>query len=160
MTRVYLGVGSNIDREKHVRNALVALANLFGQLTLSKVYESEAVGFEGDSFYNLVVGLETDLPVAELQAAIKQIEDDNGRERSGPKFSPRTLDIDVLTYGDFVGIDSGVSLPRDEITKNAFVLLPLSEIAATELHPELKLSYAALWEAYDKSKQKLWAIQF
>ena len=160
MTRVYLGVGSNIAREKHVRNALVALADLFGQLTLSKVYESESVGFQGDSFYNLVVGLETDLPVAELQAAIKKIEDDNGRERNGPKFSSRTLDIDVLTYGDFVGTESGVTLPRDEITKNAFVLLPLSEIAATELHPELKLSYSALWEAYDKSKQKLWAIQF
>lgn len=159
MARVYLSLGSNIERHKHIRNALQALSGLYGQLALSNVYESEAVGFEGDNFYNLVVGFDTDLSVAELQTQIKQIEDDNGRLRDGPKFSARTLDIDILTYGDFTGVDSGVQLPRDEITKNAFVLLPLSEIAAEELHPELGLSYQELWLQYDKSKQKLWAIQ-
>lgn len=159
MTRVYLSLGSNIERHKHIRNALQTLSGLYGQLALSNVYESEAVGFEGDNFYNLVVGFDTDLSVAELQTQIKQIEDDNGRLRDGPKFSARTLDIDILTYGDFTGVDSGVQLPRDEITKNAFVLLPLSEIAPEELHPELGLSYQELWLQYDKSKQKLWAIQ-
>ncbi|PIE40954.1 MAG: 2-amino-4-hydroxy-6-hydroxymethyldihydropteridine diphosphokinase [Gammaproteobacteria bacterium] len=159
MVRVYLSLGSNIERETHIRNALQALSGLYGQLVLSNVYESEAVGFVGDNFYNLVVGFDTDLPVGELQAQIKQIEDDNGRLRDGPKFSARTLDIDILTYGDFVGVDSGVQLPRDEITKNAFVLLPLSEIAGSELHPQLGESYQDLWAAYDKLQQKLWAIQ-
>lgn len=158
MARVYLSLGSNIEREQHIRNALQALSALYGQLVLSKVYESEAVGFEGDNFYNLVVGFDTDLPVADLQAQIKQIEDDNGRLRDGPKFSARTLDIDILTYADFVGVDSGVTLPRDEITKNAFVLLPLSEIAPEEMHPELNESYQKLWLDYDKSRQKLWAV--
>ncbi|MDX1693259.1 MAG: 2-amino-4-hydroxy-6-hydroxymethyldihydropteridine diphosphokinase [Ketobacteraceae bacterium] len=159
MTRVYLSLGSNIDRHKHIRNALHELSALFGHLVLSTVYESEAVGFAGDHFYNLVVGLDTDLSIGELQAEIKRIEDDNGRVRGGPKFSSRTLDIDILTYGDFVGEEAGVTLPRDEITKNAFVLLPLSEVAPDELHPELNKSFQTLWEEYDKSRQKLWPVQ-
>lgn len=159
MSRVYLSLGSNIDRHKHIRNALHELSGLFGQLLLSQVYESEAVGFEGDPFYNLVVGLDTEFSIGELQAQIKRIEDDNGRVRGGPKFSSRTLDIDILTYGDFAGEEDGVVLPRDEITKNAFVLLPLSEIAGEEIHPELDKSYKTLWEEYDKSKQKLWPVQ-
>ena len=159
MTRVYLSLGSNIERHRHIRNALQALSELFGHLMLSTVYESEAVGFEGDPFYNLVVGLDTDLSISQLQTEIKRIEDDNGRQRGGPKFSSRTLDIDILTYGDFVGVESGVELPRDEITKNAFVLLPLSEIAGGEEHPQLKQTYSALWQAYDKSRQKLWPVQ-
>lgn len=159
MSRVYLSLGSNIDRAKHIRNALHELSALFGHLTLSTVYESEAVGFEGDHFYNLVVGLDTDKPIADLQTDIKRIEDDNGRVRGGPKFSSRTLDIDILTYADFVGVEAGVSLPRDEITKNAFVLLPLSEIAGDDIHPELNKSYKTLWQEYDKSKQKLWPVQ-
>lgn len=159
MSRVYLSLGSNIDRHKHIRNALHELSALFGQLLLSQVYESEAVGFEGDPFYNLVVGLDTEFSIGELQAQIKRIEDDNGRVRGGPKFSSRTLDIDILTYCDFAGEEDGVVLPRDEITKNAFVLLPLSEIAGDEIHPELDKSYKTLWEEYDKSKQKLWPVQ-
>lgn len=159
MTRVYLSLGSNIDREKHIRNGLQALSALFGELILSQVYESEAVGFAGDPFFNLVVGLTTEMTIADLQSQIKQIEDDNGRDRQGPKFSSRTLDIDILTYGDFVGEEAGVILPRDEITENAFVLLPLSEIAGHELHPQLDVSYQALWQNYDKSRQKLWPVQ-
>jgi 2-amino-4-hydroxy-6-hydroxymethyldihydropteridine diphosphokinase len=69
------------------------------------------------------------------------------------------LDIDILTYGDFVGVEAGVELPRDEITKNAFVLLPLSGIAPAVLHPQLKKSYADLWVDYDQGSQSLWKIE-
>ncbi|GGY61610.1 2-amino-4-hydroxy-6-hydroxymethyldihydropteridine diphosphokinase [Cellvibrio zantedeschiae] len=158
MTHVFLGLGSNLEREKNIRAGLAALESLFGELVLSKVYESESVGFKGSHFYNMVVSLKTDLSIACLSEALKKIEDDHGRVRTGPKYSPRTLDIDILTYGDFVGVEAGIELPRAEITQNAFVLLPLSEIAPQKLHPQLKKSYADLWQAYDQGCQALWPI--
>lgn len=160
MTQVFLGLGSNLEREKNIRAGLTALQSVFGHLVLSKVYESESVGFKGSHFYNLVVSLETDLTIAGLSEVLKKIEDDHGRVRTGPKYSPRTLDIDILTYGNFVGVEAGVELPRAEIAQNAFVLLPLSEIAPQQLHPQLKKSYADLWQAYDHSRQALWSIEF
>ncbi len=160
MTQVFLGLGSNLEREKNIRAGLLALKDVFGDLTLSQVYESESVGFKGSNFYNLVVSLQTDLTIAELSNTLKKIEDKNGRVRTGPKYSPRTLDIDILTYGDFVGVEAGVDLPRAEIIENAFVLLPLSELAPHELHPTLQKTYADLWASYDPNAQLLWRIDF
>lgn len=159
MARVYIGIGSNIEREKHILAALDALQRWFSTLILSSVYESEAVGFDGSPFYNLVVGIDTQQSVAELSASFKQLEADNGRRRDVPKFSGRTLDLDILTYDDQVGTIGGVELPRGEILKNAFVLLPLAEIAPDQLHPVLKESYQSLWQAYDRD-QKLWPVNF
>jgi len=159
MVIVYLSLGSNVAREFHICAALDALAERFGTLRISSVYESEAVGFAGEAFYNLVVGLETDLGLASLVAFLKQLEDANGRDRSQPKFSARTLDIDVLLYGDQVGEVAGIRLPRAEITENAFVLRPLAEIAPDVLHPELKQTLGEMWRAY-RSPQKLWPIDF
>ena len=136
MPRVYLGLGSNIDRERNIRAALHALEAAFEPLLISPVYESESVGFAGSNFYNLVVGIDTDLSVGELAAFLHGIEDANGRVRGGPKFAPRTLDIDILTYGNACGEIDGVQLPRDEILKNAFVLRPLADIAPNDRHPE------------------------
>jgi len=160
MAQVYVSIGSNIDRDYYISQALDALHKYFGKLNVSSVYESEAVGFVGDNFYNLVAGFVTELPLDELSPLLKKIEDENGRCRKGPKFSGRTLDIDILTYDDLVGVHHGVQLPRDEITKNAFVLWPLAEIAAEVVHPELRVAYAEMWSNYDKSQQKLWSIDF
>lgn len=160
MPRVYLSLGSNIDRERHLRAALQELEERYGPLLISTVYESEAVGFAGDNFYNLVVGLDTDLGVGELAAELRAIEAAHGRERGGPRFAPRTLDIDILTYGNACGEIDGIHLPRDEILKNAFVLRPLADIAPNDRHPETVRPYAEHWEAYDHSRQKLWPIDF
>lgn len=160
MAKVYVSIGSNIDQQNHIRNCLDALIEHFGELTLSSIYESEAVGFEGDNFYNLVAGLCTDLGVGELSRLLREIESENGRKRTGPKFSARTLDIDILTYDDFVGTQDGVELPREEILENAFVLLPLAELAPAETHPATGRTYAELWQAYDQSRQKLWKVDF
>lgn len=160
MPRVYLGLGSNIDRETHIRAALHALEEAFGLLLVSPVYESESVGFAGSHFYNLVVGIDTELPVGELSALLRGIEEANGRVRGGPKFAPRTLDIDILTYGNACGEIDGVQLPRDEILRNAFVLRPLADIAPNDRHPETVRPYLEHWEAYDKNRQKLWPIDF
>ncbi|RYY74241.1 MAG: 2-amino-4-hydroxy-6-hydroxymethyldihydropteridine diphosphokinase [Gammaproteobacteria bacterium] len=160
MTHVFLGLGSNLNREKNIRAGLDALNNKFGRLICSRVFESESVGFRGSHFYNLVVSLQTELAIADLSETIKKIEDNHGRVRTGPKYRPQTLDIDILTYGNFVGVESGIELPRAEITKNAFVLLPLSEIAPNELHPQFKKTYSELWSEYDQSSQVLWPIDF
>lgn len=159
MPQVLLSLGSNIDRYRHLSAALDALQHAYGELLISPVYESEAVGFEGDHFLNLVVGLHTDLSVGALSGQLKAIEDCNGRQRGGPKFSARTLDIDILTYDDLVGCFDGVVLPRDEITQNAFVLKPMADIVPHGRHPSLQLTYAAMWQDYNRP-QKLWPVDF
>lgn len=158
--RVYLSLGSNIEREKHILACLDALAEHFGQLTISPVYESESVGFEGDNFYNLVVGIDSALSVGELAVIMRDIETANKRSRAGPKFGPRTLDIDILTCGELSGRVDGVALPRDEVTENAFVLLPLVDIAANEKHPVSGKAYCDIAKDFTGSKQKLWRIDF
>ncbi|MFA5493636.1 MAG: 2-amino-4-hydroxy-6-hydroxymethyldihydropteridine diphosphokinase [Porticoccaceae bacterium] len=160
MARVYVSIGSNIDQQRHIAVCLDALAEHFGDLTLSSVYESEAVGFTGDNFYNLAAGFDCTLGVAALSTLLHRIEDDNGRRRDGPRFSARTLDIDILTYDAIAGEIDGILLPRDEILDNAFVLWPLAEIAADERHPVEGKSYGELWRRYDKNGQKLWPIDF
>lgn len=160
MTRVYLSFGSNIDREHNIRSGLDALARHFPQLILSPVYESAAVGFDGEAFLNLVVAINTDLSVGELSALLRAIEADHGRTRGEKKFASRTLDIDILTYGNEVGVIDGVELPRDEILKHAFVLKPLVDVAPEEKHPLLQKSYAELLAAKDFSSQSLWPVPF
>ena len=160
MARVFVSIGSNIDRYQHISCALDALSAEFDGLLISPVYQSESVGFEGDDFLNLVVAFTCEKDTGELSAWLRNIEDDNGRRRDGPKFSSRTLDIDILSYDQLVGTIDGVQLPRDEICHNAFVLRPLVDIAAQSLHPEMKTSYQSLWDAYDKTRQKLWPVDF
>jgi len=160
VARVLLSIGSNIDRERHIAAALDTLDSRFANARFSSVYESEAVGFEGDSFYNLVVAIDTDLSVAALGHCLREIENANGRLRDGPRFSARTLDIDILTYDALAGVVDGVRLPRPEILHNAFVLLPLAQLAPDDIHPETGLSYSQLWQAYDQSRQKIWPVDF
>lgn len=158
MARVYISIGSNIQRHYHIQAAVTALQHHFGNLLLSSVYESEAVGFSGDAFYNMVVAADTALSIADCVAVFKQIEDQYGRDRHAVKFSNRTLDLDLLTYDDVI-CQQPVQLPRAEITENAFVLKPLAEIAPQELHPLTQQSYAMLWQQYSK-QQKLWPVPF
>lgn len=156
---IYISVGSNIEREKYTKAGLQAMHDIFGPLILSQVYESESVGFEGKNFYNLVVKAYTHLDIPEVCQALKQIEKQNKRQRGTEKFSPRTLDLDLLLFNQQV-TSVPVELPRPEILYNAFVLLPLSEIAAHEFHPLAKQTYQQLWQNYDKNSQLLWPIEF
>lgn len=158
MARIYISVGSNIQREANIRGAVHELTQAFGSLLLSSVYESEAVGFVGDAFYNLVVGADTSLDVAGVVSLCKQIEDNYGRVRDGVKYCGRSLDLDLLTYDQLICAEP-VELPRAEILKNAFVLQPLAELAPDTLHPVTQQSYAALWQAY-QIPQKLWVVPF
>lgn len=147
----YISVGSNIDKQKYIPASLVALRECFGQLTISSIYESEAVGFSGDSFYNCVVGFSSELDVKIVAKTLRQIELDNGRTRSCKKFSARTLDLDLLLYGDQIINEDGLQIPRDEIERYAFVLEPLAEIAPLLKHPVSQLTYDELWKNFDKT---------
>ena len=140
--------------------ALEAINALFSPIEFSSVYESVAVGFEGDNFFNLVVGFETELPLTELDEKLDQIEQECGRKRGEERFASRTMDLDLLVYGDHVCHDEHWDIPRGEITRYAFVLKPLAELAPDFLHPESGLSFSQLWEAGDFSGQDLWQVEF
>ena len=121
MPEVYVSVGSNIDREANVREGLHLLAERFGALTSSSLYETESVGFNGPNFYNLVVGFETDLALPEVANILSDIEAARGRRRGGSGFDDRTLDLDVVLYGDTVNHESPFDVPRADILEYAFV---------------------------------------
>jgi len=157
---IYISLGSNINREENTRAGIGALKRAFGDLVLSSVYESEAVGFTGDAFYNMVISCQVSSPVHETNQILRDIEDANGRDRCGPKFSSRTLDLDLLLYDDIQLDENGLKLPRNEILKNAFVLWPLAEISPELVHPETNRSYSQMWLDFDKSKEVLRPIEF
>ena len=143
LTQVYLGLGSNIERETHLHAGLDALASFLSDMRCSAVFESQPVGIKSGPFFNLVVSGFTDLPLMELDRRLKFIEADNGRYAPDRKGLP--LDIDVLLYGDLAGNFDGLVLPRAEILKNAFVLWPLSMMAPDRVHPEAGKTLAELW---------------
>ncbi|MEE4919619.1 2-amino-4-hydroxy-6-hydroxymethyldihydropteridine diphosphokinase [Pseudomonas alliivorans] len=157
LTRIFLGLGSNIERERHLHAGLDALDSFLGELSCSPVFESHAVGIKSGPFFNLVVSALTDLPLMELDRRLKFIEADNGRYAPDRKGLP--LDIDVLLYGEQVGNFDGLILPRAEILKNAFVLWPLSLIAPDRLHPGVGEPFSTLW-ADAQIDQQLWPVAF
>ena len=157
MAQVFIGMGSSINRLESINAGITSLKMEFGELRISPLYESEAVGFAGENFYNLVVELKTELTIHELITKLKMIEIQHGRAANAIKFAPRTLDLDLLLYDQL--IDKNINLPRAEIIENAFVLKPLAELAPCLKHPVLDETYQTLWANYPKEKQKLWKIE-
>ena len=160
MTELILSLGSNINADHNIRSALRLLEDVFGELELSSVYESESVGFSGDNFLNLVAIVVAEYELAFVNETLKSIEDRLGRDRSAEKFSSRPIDIDILVFGDSDGKECGIELPRAEILQNAFVLRPLAELRPNSIHAQTGQTYFDLWRGYDHSFQKLWPINF
>jgi 2-amino-4-hydroxy-6-hydroxymethyldihydropteridine diphosphokinase len=146
VVKIYLGIGSNIEPQKNIIAGLESLEILFSKLVISPTYLAPAFGFDGDIFHNLVVSAETHLSIEDVVQALRQIEFDHGRPEQAVKFSARSLDIDLLLYGDYVGKAGGYKIPRSDIDKFDFVLRPLQDIAAEELHPVSGKSFAELWQ--------------
>lgn len=160
MPQVFVSIGSNVDRDASIRAGVSELRAEFSSLVLSSVYESEAVGFEGDAFYNLVAAFETDKSIDTVLKVFSAIEANNGRLRGSEKFAPRTLDLDLLLYGDAVLSTQRYHVPRDEILRYAFVLWPLAELEPDLVHPEVHVSYAELWARFDKTGPALKPVAF
>lgn len=160
MARVYVSIGSNIERDTHIRLGVATLRQLYGQIALSSVYESAALGFSGDDFYNLAAGFDTPDTVHTVADALQAIEVSHGRERGAERFCARTLDIDLLLYDDLVLREPHLIVPRDEITGYAFMLGPLAEIAGEARHPVSGKTFRELWQAYDKTRQPLRKVSF
>ena len=150
----FISIGSNIDKEIHIPSSLAALDQQFDELIISSLYETEAVGFEGDDFHNLIVQFSCALQAKAVAKLLRQIELDHGRTRDSRKYAARTLDLDLILYDELVISDGRLQIPRDEIERYAFVLEPLAEIAPDLLHPISHKSYAELWNDYDKTNLK------
>jgi 2-amino-4-hydroxy-6-hydroxymethyldihydropteridine diphosphokinase len=147
MGRAYLSLGSNIEPEQHLLGAIAALRARFGDVKVSPAYRTAAIGFEGDDFLNAAAIIDADLDPYALNDWLHALEDAHGRDRNGPRFGPRPLDIDIVFYDDLTLDGPGhLQIPRVEL-KHAFVLKPLTDLAPDYAHPRIGRTLAALWAA-------------
>lgn len=148
MAKAYLSLGSNLEPERHLCEAIRALRARFGEVVVSPVYRTRAVGFDGPDFLNAAALIDSDLDPYALDRWLHDLEDAHGRDRSGPRFGDRTLDIDLVLYGDLQLQGPGhLRIPRPEL-KHAFVLRPLADIAPDAVVPGTGRTLAALWRAH------------
>ena len=145
MVQVAVSIGSNLERERNVKEALASLEKIFGELSRSPVYESAAYGFHGLPFYNLVVVFETSLDVRAVRGEIQAIENQQGREMGENRSGSRSLDLDLLLYDDVVFHDQGLDVPRREIFEHAYILKPLADLLPAMSHPVTGESFADIW---------------
>lgn len=159
MPDVYVAAGSNIQPQQNLRSALSALKRRVGDLRVSKAYRNKAVGFEGPDFINLVIAFETELTLTEVLSVLQAVEGLCGRQRKAPKFEPRTMDLDLLMYGDMVCATHAITLPRPDLIKRAYMLGPLAELAPDLVHPTLKQTMADLWKGFDQQAHAMQVIE-
>jgi 2-amino-4-hydroxy-6-hydroxymethyldihydropteridine diphosphokinase len=150
MPEVYVAAGSNIDPRNNLRRAIAQLEDRYGPLQRSRAYLNAPVGFEGEDFVNLVLGFDTDDPVDAVLTELHRAEAACGRPRNAPKWGPRAMDLDVLLYGDLVTERPGLTLPRPDLVRKAYMLGPLAEIAPQVVHPTLGSTIADLWRHFDR----------
>ena len=152
MHRAYLSLGSNIEPERHLRAAIAELRARFGDVLVSPVYRSGAVGFDGPDFLNLAAAIDTDLDPPALDAWLHALEDRHGRRRDVPRYASRTLDVDIVLFDELVVEGPGhLRIPRPEL-REAFVLKPLSDIAPDVRDPVSGSTLAELVRSLDPAQ--------
>ena len=122
--KYYLSLGSNINAEENIAFAIDELNKILSNVIISTTHKTKAEGFEGDDFLNLVLAGDSNLDFDNLNKKLKAIEDASGRKRDVPKFSARTLDVDIILQLD----EDEIIFESDEIAKYDFVSIPLKEI--------------------------------
>ena len=152
MSLVYIGIGSNVDREENIRSCIKSLDEKYSVIALSPLYETSSMGFDGPNFYNLVCCFETSQDVVVLKTELSVIEKNHGRSMNETKFSSRTLDIDILYYDDLIYEDDNLKLPRKEIIQYDFVLQPLVDIAPEFIHPQIKKTNKEIMDEFNIEK--------
>jgi len=148
MSTAYLGLGSNVDARKNISSGINELRVMFGSVDLSPIYRTASFGFKGRDFINLVARVETDLQPLKLKEFLNGLEDRHNRNRAAPKFSDRTLDIDILLYDDLNLLGPSLELPRDEILSAPHVLKPLADLAPELQHPVCRKTMIELWNGF------------
>lgn len=155
MTDVYVAAGSNVDPEKYLARALRELAGAYGPLTLSPAYKNQAVGFTGDDFINLVVGFRTVDDVAAVRRQLQKIEASCDRPPDAPKWAPRTMDLDILLFGDRISDEPGLKIPRPDLLKRPYMLKPMADIAPDVRHPISGQTMRELWESFEGDQHSM-----
>jgi 2-amino-4-hydroxy-6-hydroxymethyldihydropteridine diphosphokinase len=150
MTRVFVAAGSNVDPIANLRLARDELERTFGAVTLSTAWQNRAVGFEGPDFVNFVAAFDTDRPVEAVIVELQRIEGLCGRPRDAPKWAPRSMDLDILLYGDLICDRPGLTLPRPDLLRRPYMLGPMAEIAPGLRHPTAGETMAALWARFPR----------
>lgn len=157
MSRVFVAAGSNIEPEKNLTLASQALRRAFPDIRFSPWYRNEAAGFSGEDFINFAVAFTTEQPVHEVIAKLRAIEELCGRPAGAPKWAPRSMDLDVLLFGDLIAPE--LKLPRPDLLKRAYMLGPLADLAPDVVHPTAGATIGALWQQFDRDAHPLIRIE-
>lgn len=155
MPEVFVALGSNVDPERHLALATRELSATFPDARFSPWYRNRAAGFEGPDFINLVGGFTSELPVREVIGHLQRIEALCARPREAPRWASRTMDIDLLLYGDLVCDEPHLVLPRPDLLKRAYMLGPLADIAPDLTHPTAGERIGELWRRFDRDAHPL-----
>jgi 2-amino-4-hydroxy-6-hydroxymethyldihydropteridine diphosphokinase len=152
---VFVAAGSNVAPEGNLARAVQELRSTFPDVRFSPWYRNAAVGFAGDDFINLVAGFHTELPLEEVLKRLHAIEALCGRPRDAPRWAPRSMDLDVLLYGQLVCDQPGIKLPRPDLLKRAYMLGPLAALAPEVRHPTERRTIGELWQHFDREAHPL-----
>jgi len=155
---VYVAAGSNVAPRENLARAVAALRHEFPGVRFSSWYRNRAVGFEGEDFINLVAAFDTELPLPQVLARLHAIVVGGGGPRAAPRWAPRSMDLDVLLYGDLVCDEPTVKVPRPDLLKRAYMLGPLAQLAPQLLHPTEHTTIGELWQRFDRAAHPLEAV--